>query len=434
MPTDNREGTIFALMNGGEQVFALKIDSDLKLHVICATLGLNLAVAQALTLSNWTALRVQLSSSSCRLLSNYDLLAEQPITSLGVTAATARIGGAAGYFDEFIFRTSLTGTFPDHPLRATLSAKSIGGFGSGSLGDVVINQSQVPCAVCTLTQYLGYDYITVGNVKSGSFGRFAVGDEIMAIDRVTGYYDFAHITSISGNTFYLDTIPNITLTPGETVFVKVLHFNTLTLPAAYTLWGAVKTGVGPSGYVAFRCKGDCTINGKILTSGRGLAREDTDLMTHAQLIDKFLCDTGGGIFITCGGTFTATSTARLGGVADGSGKGGSNNPDSNGGGGGAGYGGGGGNSTTVIAHFEGEVGYGGYNYPDIDSRGTPGKCAPSNGNTTGGDSGTCLILIAKTLCVDEAAISTGGRGGNASTTPTGGGGTGFCYIACERMI
>ena len=65
-----------------------------------------------------------------------------------------------------------------------------------------------------------------------------------------------------------------------------------------------------------------------------------------------------------------------------------------------------------------------------------GKWEGSGGNKN--NAGSSVILIAKELNANAMAISTGGgegtRGGmSGATLGHGGGGTGFCYIACERQ-
>ena len=190
------------------------------------------------------------------------------------------------------------------------------------------------------------------------------------------------------------------------------------------------------------------------------------------------------MFITCGGTFTAGSSARLGASWSGAGKAGAPAKNSKGGDGGAGYGGAGG-SDTDSGYLGGNGGVGGggggsdgapgsgttYGYDAGKPSGTTGgsflvhndsnsgttRIGGTQGRTSGGSgvrgggggaggngsnidskitaSGASLILIAKTLKADTAAISTGGAGGLQENNGCqyGGGGTGFCYIACERM-
>ena len=181
-------------------------------------------------------------------------------------------------------------------------------------------------------------------------------------------------------------------------------------------------------YIVFRCKGNCTVNGKLIT--RSLShpgRSDSLTMTHAQLIDRFLVGRGGGVWIVCGGTFSAPGSARIGSEWSGA-----QTPTIASGvaGSGAGYGG----NTHYGVIYPGQVGRSGYSPAQNIAAAMPGR-EPSQPYST---SGSCVVLIAKTLSVDAAAVSTGGENGNSNNdgdyNPNQGGGTGFCYIACERMI
>ena len=161
---------------------------------------------------------------------------------------------------------------------------------------------------------------------------------------------------------------------------------------------------------------------------------------HSKLIDYFLCGEGGGVFITCGGTLTATSSARIGASWPGTGKGGAANGGINSGGG-AGYGGGSSGSSGV----SGNVGWGGYskNSPNIGSMTGRNSLIPldslyTSGTTSSSNhpySGASVIILAKRLKVDEAAISTGGENAPRNSSPeVSGAGSGYCYIACKEML
>ncbi len=276
--------------------------------------------------------------------------------------------------------------------------------------------------------------------------------------------------------------------------------------------------------MAFRCKGDCTVNGSIITHGKGSSRSDLFQLTHSKMIDRFLFGSGGGIFITCGGHFTAPSTARIGATWSGlgdndngaAGFGGSGSfayesianrnilTSNNKGLGGVGGGGGGSkyasygyNSGSGIEpnisdsnRYDGYLGTGGggKGVGNTKNRGYGGNGGTAGKNLNGGDyrtvastyyanqldassaggggaggdggqgaeikqtsvtlgsrcsAGACLILICKILDIQKETISTGGQGKNSIGSDRnntnyhggyGGGGTGFCYIACEEMI
>ena len=439
-PTASQDGNLFALFNGNTQVFALKVNSSMQVQVICDILSLSLTASSALALSTWHCLRMQITSSLVNIYLGDTLLAQQNISRSLVSATEARIGGAAGLIDEFTFRTSLTSSYQEQPLQGTLSIASLGGFGTGKLGDVSLTKSGTFCATADCKNVVSAvdRSIRLDNISPGLFGEFAPGDEVLVIDHQTGAYDFVNISRISGSTYTFDKFPDVPMATHTTYFVQVPHFNTLTIPANIRVRGRADSVAYASGIIAFRCKGNCNVQGYILTNGQGKKRTDTLQMTHAQLADRFLFDEGGFIFIACGGIFTASSNARIGATWSGAGDAGTSPANSDGTRGGAGYGGGGANNSSQSftgnnGVITGGVGIGGTGHVLGSAGGDPGKSGNDNGATAGGHSGTCLVLLAKTLSVDDKAISTGGAGGICSQTPSGGGGTGFCYIACERM-
>ena len=428
-----RNGNMFALFSGTEQVLVLKMDSTLHLQAVSSSMDLNLTSTSALSLDTWHFIRLQLSVTTAIIFVDDTLVGTQAITRTAITATEARIGGAGGYFDEFVFRTTLTSGIQTAPLQATLHIDNVGGFGSGTLGDVVLNKSGVLCSTGNLGEVISEreNVYQLKQVHSGMIHSFAVGDEVMAINRIFGSYAFTKISRIVGDVYYFDSSIGTVDSRIGTVFVQVPNFQTLTIQEGVAIQGSWSwAGSSAGGYIAFRCKGDCTILGSLLTKQNGSERVDPYDMCHAKLIDHFLPDTGGGIFLTCGGVLTAPSSARIGSSWSGAGEGGDCSGNSNGGGGGAGYGGGMGNPNQA-SHT---------NYPYIGgdslaaASGYRVEEGSSSANLIGGKSGASVVILARTLKVDEAALSTGGSGGNASTTSTGGGGTGFCYIACERMI
>lgn len=221
-------------------------------------------------------------------------------------------------------------------------------------------------------------------------------------------------------------------------------------------------------------------------------REDRLQMTHAQLLDRFLVGYSGGVLMIIGGTLEATGRARIGGSHDGSLRGGTGGvslggdtpytvPPSPGG---AGYGGGGSSASRCRATGgKGGVGGGGGGAGNVfaadcqffgGDAGKPGKVSSSNGGRYkggeagtggggagagqkdpqhlnggiagidlqnikkevmggsgpgGGESGVCVLCLARKLKVSAASMCTGGNACQA----VGGGGTGFCFIAAKEM-
>jgi hypothetical protein len=156
-------------------------------------------------------------------------------------------------------------------------------------------------------------------------------------------------------------------------------------------------------------------------------REDFSQITHGEIIDRFIIGSGGGVYIAVGGEIIASSMSRLGADWSGGLTGGSGGIYANGSPGGAGYGGGGGGNGGGSAGSSGGVGIGG---------------SPAGGNPVGGTAGkdsgatkagSCCVIISKVASLTQGSMATGGQGGNTAASPTGGGGTGFAYIATSGI-
>ena len=116
----------------------------------------------------------------------------------------------------------------------------------------------------------------------------------------------------------------------------------------------------------FRCKGNVTVNGKLITSGIAAneahgGRIDYYQMTHYHLPERFITGNGGGVIILSEGRVTIPDTARVGGTWDGSimaGTGGASGAHA-GTAGGSGYGGGGSGCAVSSSKRGGAGGVGG---------------------------------------------------------------------------
>lgn len=304
----------------------------------------------------------------------------------------------------------------------------------------------------------------------------------------TGLYAFRKITAISGGVYTLDNEITSEFNLSDLIekyyvqAVLVPNFESLTITDAGKINASQFNTTTGGGIIALRASNNLTVNGKIISSGYGPVRSDYLQLTHAGLISNFVLNSGGGIFIAAK-NFNASSSARIG--ASWSGDGDGNNGaagygarganwyhrtygSSTGGAGGVGGGGGaGGGSTTNRAHKGNGANAG---YPDAtggghgwggSSGGTVGF--PNSGGTQGvqlggnsaiqaggaGAGGSCVlnnvavnhsganvIILAEKFSCDSAAISTGGKYASETDNTTsayGGGGSGFCYIACKEM-
>lgn len=271
-----------------------------------------------------------------------------------------------------------------------------------------------------------WDYIIESNnnktffIRSGSDEMYTptVGSEVMLhitapISTTSrnypdvGLYAFSKIASIDGVNITLEN--EITTENGfdftldssllNTYYVQVItvpHFNTLTIRTDKTVKPRTWNTTTGGGIVAFRCKGDCTINGSIITHGKGAVRYDWIQMENSKLIDRFLCAQGGGIFITCGGTFTTSENARLGATWSGNGDG-----------------------------SNGAAGYGGNSgYNNLSS--TNYSCNPKLGGIGGGGGGTSRQGTGKTAYTSGGNAESSGRSYAENGNSYSGGGGGGC--------
>ncbi len=485
--TSASEDTLFAIsqtLNSNDYLFVLTKKNDL-LYVNNDPSGLNLPVGQ------WINFRIQVNgnvgkiwviSQTSKNSFDFNLDAWNNI-------ALILIGGYVGLLDELVVRNSLTGdpAFPEKPYHAVLDVNEIGGFGNSLLGDVTINSDCIINSYGLIKSGSNTTFVC-DSITKGAYGGFEIGDEVMihvtkkkAQDEYyLGKYAFRKIINVQASTYTLDSpINDFSLSYcAENYYVqaiKIPNFKTLTLNQNSTISPLVydtRNYIG--GIVAFRVKGNFTVNGNIITSGKGPVRDDFWQMTHGALIDRFLINKGGGIFITVGDTITTSASARIGASWDGSltaglgkikargtnagagyGGGGGGDDDSNTAGGNGGVGGGGGghdsspgynyssggnageNDTTGGYGFSGgkiETSfYGGTQGVHAGAAGNnyrSGGGALGNGGLNTASAGACLILVANNLNVLKSAVSTGGEGGlNRSYNPVGGGGTGMCYIA-----
>ena len=480
---------------------------------------------------NWKHILLRLKNGTAKVfLDGVEILSAALPTILTVPE-TITLGGFIGYMDEFCFRHSAgTGTpiVPIQPYSGKIKIDLLGDFGTGKNGDVTISSNSQINSYGMISTITDAKTFTISSWSNGTYTP-AVGSEVMthitapqntesANYPLVGLYAFRKIENLDGTNITLSNEistkngDDFTLSSSllETYYVQVItvpNFASLTVNSRITItpltWGTSTGG----GIVAFRCTGDCTINGSILTHGYGAIRYDWHQMTHSKLIDRFLCSQGGGIFITCGGTFTASNDARLGaswsGLGDnsngaagyggnaggvtgknavGGGRGGEggqecgvggdgwgqyggsiSSSEGAGGGGGGGQGNSGGQGGTAS-----QIGYDGhdadinggmgdfwvrksgsytYSYRGGGGGGAPGGNGANGGGDkdtgskyynyykTGGKAGASIILLCNLLNIIAATISTGGeKPQDGEQGQPGGGGTGFCYIACKEQV
>lgn len=529
------------------EALTVSLTTDRQITVLCSDWGIDSEVTSttAFTASAWQHVLLRVSNNTLKVfIDGTECISEALTEDVTLSVNSVKLGytstQGALFIDEFVFRHKAgtdTPTVPTHPYSGQLVLDTVGGYkGVGSLSDGTVDS-----ASGTLNKYGLISAITDAKTFTvsswaGDGATAEAGREVMihitaprstasADYPLVGLYAFAKIESVDGTNVVLSK--DITTENGydftldssllSTYYVQVITvpcYDSLTVSGSITpvTWSTTAGG----GIVALRTTGDCTVNGSILTHGKGAVRYDLHQMTNSKLIDRLLCSQGGGLFISCGGTLTIPSTARLGaswsGAGDGSngaagygGKGGKYNTlgssggvggggggglsninggdcgskgvNSNvgtGGGGCGGIGGSGSSSYGIGGSGGGGQGgsggaggrgdknngytgtinggvsreYGSYSSSDYKCGGAGGGGAGGNGGNAGctnitrlclgGKAGASIILIANTLNADVAALSTGGAAGTTQIVTgigaAGGGGTGFCYIACEEQV
>ena len=520
----------------------LGIDSNNRITLASTTWGFDETSTTTISVGTYQHILLRINENSVKVyLDGAEAISTLITSSIMLTPSNITLGGFVGYMDEFVFRQSAgteAPTVPTHPYSGILEPENVGGYGTGEDGNVEIDTDTQINSYGLVSSITDSQTLTVSSWSNGTCTP-AAGCEVMlhitapistasAAYPSVGLYAFSKIAEINGTAITLTdeittangydfTLESSLLTTYYVQVITVPNYESLTIDAGVTVSPLTWSTTTGGGIVAFRTTDDCTINGSIITHGKGAIRYDFHQMTNSKLIDRFLCSQGGGIFITCDGTFTALDTARLGATWSGLGEnhngatgyggdGGivSNYPEGLGGvggggggsahiyqvdvvsggnagcdganatfgGGGGGCGGNGGNGNNNIGGSGGggqgnsgglggsnnglnsvSVNGGNSNYFATGNscyHGGAGGGAPGgNGGdgrdsymtiAAGGISGACIALVCAQLCLDSAAISTGGEAGSVEGldlrymgTP-GGGGTGFCYIACREQV
>ena len=355
------------------EVLTVSITTERELTVLCPDWGITSVVpsSEAFTASTWEHVLLRVSNNTLKVFVNgVEGISQELTPDVTLSVNSVKLGytdtQAALFIDEFVFRHSAdteAPTVPTHPYSGELILDKVGGYkGVGSVDDgSVTNASGTLNSYGLINAIMDAKTFSVSSWSNGTVTPEAEREVLIHITApkstasaaypLVGLYAFAKVESINGTNVVLSrkimttngydfTLENSLLSTYCVQAITVPCYDTLTVSGSVTpaTWGTSTGG----GIVAFRVKGDCTINGSVLTHGKGAVRYDLHQMTNSKLIDRFLCSQGGGVFISCGGTLTIGSSARLGASWDGAGDG------SNGA---AGYGGNGGYGQ----HFNGSV-------------------------------------------------------------------------------
>ena len=410
---------LFRLMADGASspLLALSINNSGKLALTATGWGITETVSGTASLvGTWKHVLMRISGGNLTVYLNgaEDISAELP-EDLTLAVSEARVGYFSSssypfYMDEFVFRHSAGAgepAIPEHPYSGALDVNSVGGYGTGQDGVKAVREDTVINSYGAVSTVTDSKTFTVSEWSEGECLP-SVGTEVMlhitrsistniAAYPEVGLYVFSRIASVNGNNVVLaDEITeaggyDFTLSASllETYYVQAItvpNYQILAVSADATITPMTWSGSTGGGIIAFRVRGSCTVNGKILTHGYGAVRYDLHQMTHPKLIDRFLCSQGGGIFITCGGRFTASYNARLG---------------------------------SRGRYYDGAAGYGAKGGSFRDTKATNNTTRGGAGGVGGGGGGCCQSI--------SGSFYEGAKAGsNAYTNDSYGGGGGGC--------
>ena len=337
--------SIFSLMDTEKTnaIFKLSSSAGGLLSFVSSGFGIEtISGTTAIAINTWHHIFMRISDRRINIYLDGNLEISSELSSgTEIAVGQVRMGNDTTsypvYVDEFMFRHSAdkdAPTVPTEPYNGYLSGKSIGGYGNGSNGNAIINTKN--------TQINSYGIINlvinskIFNVASWNNGTVVpdVGNEIMihitapkstsvADYPLVGLYGFAKIIAVNGVSIVLNrnittsngydfTLSNELLSAYYVQAIAVPNYKNLTINSGCTVNPLTWTNTTGGGIVVFRCLGNCTINGNILTMGYGVIRYDMIQMTHSQMVDRFMITRGGGIYLTCGGTLRISENARLG--------------------------------------------------------------------------------------------------------------------------
>jgi len=498
-------GNILALLNAGTEVFSAAVSSTG--NVVVTVDDTPLVSSVLLSQDAWTHLLIRISGGNLNLYLNGAEAGTGSIAAGIVEADEIRLGGFVGQMDEVRIRNAAGSgipTVPAAPYQGSINLKSLGGFGDGSTGDDTITQAGVDINTTAMVQSGSQQNLILGEQSVGRYGTIQPGDKVMihvsrgkTADATEEFSRFSirTVASFNGGVLTLDSaITEFVVSPSEYYIqvVRIPQFRNLNIASGGSLipkaWNATTGG----GIVAAMVQGNCTVSGKITTTGKGIIRIEQMPFCHSMMPDRFLLT--GNVFLLCGGTLSGTGF--IGNDWSGDGEGGTGgsggaktasplqwirhpslpeydytqgSPGTAGQNAGNGYGGGGGGGGGGSVNRDdsyafcsngshgniGKVGFGGDGGNGGKSLafpvGVPGSPPSGESGQAPGNKAPCLIIVAKILA-PSLAISFGGLGANGGSrgktyvNPSvntyqshggrgkGGFGTGFAYIAYKEVV
>lgn len=445
-------GNLMTLYKNDIKVFSIILSPE-SIQVVAN--GVDVSTTSSTVLNTWSHLLVKFYGGFCQIWLDGELLVNSSITKGFIEADEIRLGGFAGQIDEFRMNmktTSAAPIVPTHPYQGTIPIETLGGFGDGSYGDIIIRDANTDINTTAIIQNSDQRYLTLGTRATGIYGDFIQGDRVMihvSLNKTPersedlGKFSIRNIESITNNDITLDK-PIDEFILDQTEFnnyyyyqiIKIPQFNSFRIVEGASIVPKAWNNTTGGGFVALTVLNDCIIEGNITTVDKGISliRTDNKIFCHDQMQDELLLT--GNIFLLCGNILTISS-GYLGGTWDGSIKGGARaaTVSGSGYGGGGGYGGGAGGGGSTSSGYPGTAGYifnggkGGIN-GNSSPVSTPGRY--NKGHSSNSPCGSTIFIIGNKLLIDKSKISHGGAGGNYRYGH--GGATGFCYMAFNEMI
>ena len=506
--TASSAGRIFSMHDSNDaNVFQIGTDASDMITVTSSVLSLNAVSTSGLQLSDWQHVRVRINEGALEVYIAGIQVYTGTVSGSVTDVSEVRLGGFPGQIDEFMLKDMVgEDTVPTEPYRGKINIYGVGGDGHNGIlnlqtGTNYINTTYMIQAIQDKSTFT-VKSLTQATNSVGLHGQAQAGDELMIIKHQKvnqnlepseqGKYAFVKVRSVTSTTFTLEeevsgiTFTNDELTNYAIEAVLIPNYETVTIGSS-AIVRPIYYSTYYGGIVAFRCKGDVTIDGTVRTLSYGPDRYgDYYQMTHFDLPERFIVNHGGGVMILSEGKVSIADTAHVGGTWDGSklaGTGGSSGGYNSGGNGGSGYGGGGaawymgtnygggaaggvgGGGGSASTGKSGGVGSG--HKPGVRSTMNAGTTQPTGGNNyywgSGGiqgqwrhtdgpgqcstysntsaqnspssRGGASVMILCKVLDVSMVALCTGGAGGTSNSGGTSySSGTGFCYLAYEEAI
>lgn len=318
-------GNIFAFMNGSAELFTVSVTAERKIKVVCSTLSINFTTSDTLPLNDWAHVRVGFSRGNgyVTVFINGTQCGEAYFTEQPIAVTSLRIGGANAYFDEFIFRHNNGGhSVTSSPVQGSFDIAKAGGYGTGADGELSITSGTKTLNICAIVKSASGSTVKIADFQGTGavFPSINPGDEVLflvmpkskGVDSLAGLYAFRRVVDCSSGSLTLDSpvSDEFNMSDALNSYKVTVH----RVPNLSGLTLAANASLRPDFYrvLTFRCTGNVTWHGKTaLTSITGRTLDNWDLC-HSDLPDRMIYSSHN-IFITCGGTFTADSSARIGG-------------------------------------------------------------------------------------------------------------------------